>query len=197
MEYYSNRRVFLRGEFMAENIRMNEIICFDTETTGIDSRAEILQLSILDGTGAILFDELIRPCHTAVWPEAERVHHISPAMVSDRNTMEYFQGQIVSILENAKVYVGYNVIFDIRMLKYAGFSMAPFHRDGVQVIDVMKNFAPIYGEWNSAKGQYRWQKLTTCAAYYDYDWGNEKAHGALADTKATLHCFKRMNNLHL
>ena len=180
---------------MGNRIGMEDIICFDTETTGIGPKAEILQLSVLDGTGAVLFDEFIRPRHTQIWPEAEKIHHISPQMVSNKETIDAHWDRIVAILEAAKVYVGYNVIFDIKMLKYAGFSMDPFHRPDVQVIDVMKNFAPIYGDWNTKKGQYNWQKLVTCAAYYQYDWGSEKAHGALADTIATLYCFKKMNQL--
>jgi len=182
---------------MPENteISLRDIICFDTETTGVGPGAEILQLSVMDGTGDVVFDEYIRPRHTTEWPEAERVHHISPAMVAEKETMDFHQERIAAILENAKIYVGYNILFDIRMLKYAGFSMEPFHRKGSQVIDVMRNFAPIYGDWNPARNSYRWQKLETCAQYYRYDWGDEKAHGALADTRATLYCFKRMNQL--
>ena len=179
----------------AASISMKDIICFDTETTGVGPNAEILQLSIMDGMGDVLFDEYIRPRHTSCWPDAERVHHISPAMVADKESMDFHKECVAEILENAKAYVGYNILFDIRMLKYAGFSMAPFHREHVQVIDVMRNFAPIYGEWNSAKNSYSWQKLEVCAKYYQYDWGKEKAHGALADTRATLYCFKRMNQL--
>ena len=81
------------------------------------------------------------------------------------------------------------------MLKQAGIPMDSFHRKHVQVIDVMRNFAPVYGEINPKRGGYKWQNLTTCAQYYKYNWGNDKAHGALADTKATLYCFKKMNNL--
>lgn len=177
------------------NIPMRDMICFDTETTGIGASAEILQLSIMDGAGDVLFDEYMRPRYAQEWPEAERVHHISPAMVADKETIDFYRQQIVEILENARIYVGYNVLFDIKMLKYAGFSMAPFHRKNVQVIDVMRNFAPIYGDWNPKRNSYNWQKLETCAKYYAYDWGGEKAHGALADTRATLYCFKKMNQL--
>ncbi len=176
-------------------VSLEEILCFDTETTGVVPGSEILQLSMMDGRGEVLFDEYIRPVRAKEWPGAERVHHISPEMVADKESMDFHRSRIEEILENARIYVGYNVLFDIKMLKYAGFSMDPFHRNEVRVIDVMRNFAPVYGDWNPAKNSYRWQKLETCAAYYEYDWGNEKAHGALADTRATLYCFKRMNQL--
>ena len=56
----------------------------------------------------------------------------------------------------------------------------------------MMDFAPIYGEWSEYHGDYKWQSLSTCAAYYGYDWGEDKAHDSLADCKATLFCYNRI-----
>lgn len=41
-------------------------------------------------------------------------------------------------------------------------------------------------------GDYKYQKLSTCAEYYGYDWGNDTAHDSLADCKATLFCYNAM-----
>ena len=178
-----------------ESIQLRDIICFDTETTGIGPGAEILQMAIVDGEGEVLFDELVRPKRTKAWPEAQRVHHISPEMVAEKEDIDFHRERIANILEQAKVYVGYNILFDIKMLKYANFSMEPFHRKTVQVIDVMRNFASLHGEWDPVKRRHTWKKLADCAKHYQYDWGTERAHGALADTKATLYCFKKMNRM--
>lgn len=180
---------------MPTPLDLTKIICFDTETTGLGNEAEILQLSIMNAADEVLFDEYMKPKHHLCWPEAEAVHHISPQMVADKESLDAHRGRITEILEAARYYVGYNILYDIRMLKQSGIPMAPFHRKHVQVIDVMKNFAPIYGEPDPRRGGFKWQNLVTCAKYYDYDWGKDKAHGALADTRATLHCFKKMNHL--
>ena len=180
---------------MSAQVDLEKIICFDTETTGLGSQAEILQLSIMNAADEVLFDEYIKPKHHLCWPDAEAVHHITPEMVADKEPIDAHHDRILEILDAARYYIGYNILYDIRMLKQAGIPMSPFHRKHVQVIDVMKNFAPVYGEINHKKGGYKWQNLTTCARYYKYDWGSDKAHGALADTKATLYCFKKMNNL--
>ena len=50
-------------------------------------------------------------------------------------------------------------------------------------------FAEIYGEWNERRGSYKWQSLTKCATYYGYEF---KAHDSLEDVKATLYCYKKM-----
>ena len=41
--------------------------------------------------------------------------------------------------------------------------------------------------------EYRYQKLETCAAYFKYNWTGS-AHNSLEDAKATLYCFKKINN---
>ena len=47
------------------------IICLDTETTGLNHYDdEILQLSIIDGSGAILFSEYVKPVHHECWTDA-------------------------------------------------------------------------------------------------------------------------------
>lgn len=61
------------------------------------------------------------------------------------------------------------------------------------VIDVMQDFADIYGEWSDKYGCNKWQKLTKCATYYGYDWENDTAHDSLADCRATLYCYNKIN----
>lgn len=57
--------------------------------------------------------------------------------------------------------------------------------------DVMKEFAPIYGEWSEYHGDYKYKSLSVCAGYYGYEWEG-KAHDSLEDCKATLYCYKKM-----
>ena len=59
------------------------IICIDVETTGLcaDRGDEILQLGIVDATGATLLSGYVRPTHRKTWPAAQRVHGITPETV--------------------------------------------------------------------------------------------------------------------
>lgn len=176
---------------MNRNIDLNKIVCFDTETTGLGKDAEILQLAIVSGTGDILFNELIKPKRQTSWPEAEKIHHISPIMVAQSKTIDFYIPNLVNIFNGAEIFVGYNLSYDIRMLKQSGFPAVHLHRKDCQHIDIMKDFAPVFGEKNK-NNKYKWQNLSVCANYYNYNWGNDKAHGALSDTKATLFCFKKL-----
>lgn len=166
------------------------IICLDTETNGVDQYSdEILQLSIIDGCGAILFNEYIKPVHHDCWDRAEMVNHISPLMVKDCKPLLYYSDTIQRILENADILVGYNIYsFDLPFIFHAGIPYKA--KKNSIIVDVMLEFAEIYGEYNSYFGSYKWQKLTTCAEYYSYSENNW--HNSLDDAKATLYCFHKM-----
>ena len=165
----------------------SRIICLDIETTGVDkTKDEIVQLSLINGNGKVLFNSYIKPTNHAEWPEAEAIHGITPGMVANNPTIMDVLPAINAILANAELIVGYNSDkFDIPFLKNNGVIFPT----NVTTTDVMLEFAPIYGEWNDYHKSYRWQKLTTCAKYYGYEF---KAHDSLEDVRATLYCFYRI-----
>ena len=165
---------------------MNKYICFDTETTGLSANDEILSLAIVNQDNEVLFYELFKPLNITRWDEAERIHGISPDDVKDKKSILEFKNEIINIFNDYDCVIGYNVNYDIMMiLNNLNINICNNHN----IIDVMKIFAEIYGEWNSYRNSYRWQKLSTCADYYGYEF---KAHNALEDVKATIYCYKQM-----
>lgn len=171
----------------------NKYIIIDTETTGFHpyDGDELLQVSIIDTDGNVLFDEYFKPQHRTEWKEAEQVNGISPEMVADRPAISEKISEINAIIENSDTIIGYNTQFDIGFLKANG-AIVP---DDLETVDVMEDFAKIYGEWNSARGSYKWQKLTRAAEYYGYDWSQraETAHNSLGDCYATLFVYDKIN----
>ena len=167
-------------------------IVIDTETTGLNSAEdEFLQVSIIDNEGAVLFDSYIRPTQHTEWAEAERINHISPEMVADSPTIAEVMPEINDILKRYDKIVGYNLKFDKAFLANNGAEFL-----NAEYADAMKMFAPLYGELNDQRGSYKWQKLTTAADYYGYDWSEHKeAHNSLGDCYATLHVYKEINEV--
>lgn len=165
-------------------------IVIDTETTGLNAEEdEILQLSIIDDDGNVLLNELYKPkCHSS-WEKAQAVNRISPQKVSNCPHIISDIPRICEIICNAEIIIGYNTSFDLDFIENLGIEP----KDNCMIIDVMRDFAEIYGEWSNHYDSYKWQKLITCAAYYDYDWGTDVAHDSLADCRATLHCYKKMS----
>lgn len=186
---------------MIQKLKIDEsCIVFDTETTGLNpERDEIIQLSIIDGTGKILFDEYIKPSRRKKWPEAQKVSGISPEMVKNCKTFRFFRKTIQDIFDSHKTIIAYNIGFDADFLRASGvdvfrkvspgikfntlFDGLPEESETKDWRDVMIDFAEVYGEWSDYKNSYKWQKLSTAAAYYNFKFS---AHNSLEDVKATL-----------
>ena len=170
----------------------NTAIVIDTETTGLIAGCdELLQVSIINVDGETLLNSYIKPLFHDTWKEAERVNGISQSMVKNAPTIIEICADIQKIISQAKVIIGYNTDFDLGFLENTGIIIP----DNAEIIDVMKDFAEIYGEYSDFYEAYKWQKLSTCANYFDYDWGNDKAHDSLSDCKATLYCYKKIRNI--
>ena len=163
-------------------------IVIDTETTGLCAgEDEILQLSIISESGEKLFDSYFRPLHKSS-SAAQAVNNDSTDMVANAPSIAEKAAEIQRILNSADTIIGYNTSFDADFITAAGLIIPK----RAEIVDIMPIFAEIYGEWSDCHGGYKWQKLTTCAAYYHFDWNSitMSAHNSLADCFATLYCFK-------
>ena len=165
---------------------MMKILCLDIETIGLDSNVdEILQFSAINESN-FEFDKYYKPQFHEEWPDVEAINNISSNMVNDKENF-YTKENIAAIqklVDKADLLIGYNIWFDIGFLEAAGIDCTQKKK-----YDVMIKFAEIYGEVNEYYNDYIYQKLTTCASYYSYDWSlHDHAHNSLADCYATLYC---------
>lgn len=184
-ENYLDEKEKIKTQEKADKIN---IICLDVETTGFDPYGddEILQLSIIDGDYNTLFNEYLKPEKKNEWKEAHQ------EFVADKITIKEYLSDIQEIINKADVIVGYDIGFDLSFLDAAGIKIS----ERTVVEDVMLDFASIYGEWNDYYQQYKWQKLTTCATYFGFDWEltGAHAHDSLADCHATLYSYYKIEN---
>lgn len=171
---------------------LSKIICLDTETTGLHAgRDEILQLSIIDGNGKVLFDELVKPAHRKKWVEAQEINGITPEMVKNKLSLSAYDDKLSGIFRNALKIVGYNLEFDLKFLEKSDINASEYIYPE-NCVDVMKEFVPIYGHVDRNHGDFKFKRLKTCARYYKYSWEGD-AHNALEDAKATMHCYLVMH----
>lgn len=155
----------------------------DTKTTGSRSRAEIVDIAILDVKGEIVFSSLVKPT-LQIPASATKIHGITNEMVKNAPTWDQIHHQIYKILSNRMVIV-YNAKFDLRLLnqtaaKYEGFSRLSNICDARCA---MVLFSEYYGKWNDQSGAWRWQSLATATNFFELDQAD--AHRALGDARMT------------
>lgn len=168
----------------------SRIVCYDLETTGTNPKLdEILQISAINGDGEVLINTYVKPRFHSSWPFAERVNHISATDVADAPTIIELLPQIQGIFNSAKTIVGYNHRhFDNRFLNELGIE---FNQDSLQD-DVMMDYAKLINQRNQSGKGLKCFKLIECAKHFDYIFN---PHDSLSDAKATLYCFKKIQEL--
>lgn len=169
----------------------DKVIVLDIETTGISTTDEPLQISVIDTNGKVLYNSLIKPMFHDEWNAAEAVNQIRNVDIQKAPYLIEEAKKVADAISGADTIIGYNVTFDIGVLHRYGIPLNPM----TTIIDVMELFAPIYGDWSDKFCSYKYQKLSTCAAYFGYDWKMMKAHDSLSDCFATLYCYEKIKEM--
>ena len=100
------------------HMKRERVLFFDLELTGVYHHDEILSVSITDGTGRIIMDTLVRPIHKKKWKQTEKIHGITPEMVTESPTLEELKPRIREIFDNADVLIAYGISTDYSHIKY-------------------------------------------------------------------------------
>lgn len=111
------------------------MIVLDTETTGLDNDAEIVEIAIIDSWGTPLLNTLVKP-KTPITPEVTAINGITNEMLKDAPCWEVIRPLVKTIFEDNcfdlpqdksefhKAYA-YNAKFDQRMLIQSGWEGKP------------------------------------------------------------------------
>jgi DNA polymerase III subunit epsilon len=89
-------------------------LAFDAETTGRGERAEVVEAAIVDATGGVLFDGLVRPTGP-MSPGAERLHGLSGGRLAAAPAFGEHHPRLHELLAG-RVVVAYHAAFDRRVL---------------------------------------------------------------------------------
>jgi len=165
----------------------NNIVCFDTETTGLDGSAEICQLAIVNFDETVVFSKLIKP-QEKISKEVSLIHGVTNEMVAYEKDIKYWWSFLNKQFFTSKLVLGYNVMYDIRMLFQSitrfekNIYFSPF-----MVIDVMTLVSNL-----SADG--KWMSLgSACKKYEIEEPDNLKYHNAEFDAIMTMRLFKKIS----
>jgi len=161
-------------------------VCFlDTETTGLDyATDEVIQLAIVLLDGTVAYEGYFKPTNKTEWPEAQRVNHISPDMVAEAPFLVDEKGCIEDILAGCDVISGWNVKYDIEMLRAGGIVFP----EGVRFCDLMPAFCDA---WRKEHPEYPLdrsrERLVRATQWLGI---RHNAHDAFGDTEVLVPIWK-------
>ncbi len=149
-----------------------DVVYLDTETTGLDGRAEIVEIAVIDNAGQTLLDTLVRP--DGIIPfDVVRIHGIDDDMVADAPRWPEVYPVLLELLRNRTVIV-YNAEFDFRLVNQMN------RRSGYpscvgQWQCAMKQYAAFATDWHARYGNYRWHKLDVALARFGHSKDGHRA----------------------
>ncbi|NJO78662.1 MAG: 3'-5' exonuclease [Cyanobacteria bacterium RM1_2_2] len=112
MEQTKDRQIAAKWAF---NLLKGNFCILDTETTGIDAKAQVCQIAVINSLGELLFESLVQPTHPI--PEsATAIHGITNAMVKDAPSFDQALVPLLRATGNRDVVI-YNAEFDLRAIR--------------------------------------------------------------------------------
>lgn len=158
-----------------------EIIFLDAEMTTNDRDGELLELSVVDVNGRVLFNHLFRPATVRWW--RTDIHHITRGMVRHERPVAHYRRQLNEILSRARYVVGCGLHNDLFHLEKAGLTPVP---PGKQ-IELQRWYWLLHD--SSSRTDYQETALSRIADTYGLSVSDTDAHRSLYDTRLTLAAF--------
>jgi len=160
-----------------------DAIVLDTETTGLDENAEIVEISLLSMSGRVLLDSLVKP-RTTIPPEATEVHGIGMEMVQDAPSFnELWEAGLDTILTSRPLTI-YNAEYDLRLLEQTCRISGITPAKKIEAECAMKLYADFRGIRDERYGEFKWHSLASAARQCGLRLP-EDLHRSLADIRLT------------
>lgn len=156
-------------------------LILDTETTGLHWNDEIIELSILDTKGNVLYDSMFNP-NQPIPTEATEIHRITDEMVKDCPKISDEWEKIATIIKDKTLLI-YNADFDTGMI------YRTLEQHGILLDDdfYFKSFC-IMNFYQYYQQDRRWSKLSS--ACWEMGIDVQQDHRALSDCKMVLELIK-------
>ncbi|EHM4588515.1 3'-5' exonuclease [Salmonella enterica] len=167
----------------------SDYLIIDTETTGLDNNAEVIEIAIINMHGDVLLNSLVKP--TCSIPAAvTKINNITDEMVADAPLWRDVFPVILNIIDGKK-WLAWNSKFDARLIIQTGVITGYFEdlpaskildiaaKINNSQIDAKAIYDQWYGEFDSKRNNFKRQRLTTAAERHNVSVNG--AHRALAD----------------
>lgn len=167
---------------VAKHLIATGALFLDTETTGLGTSDQIVDIAVVDTAGRIVLDSLIKP--TVPIPiAATMIHGITAAQTASAPSFV----DILPVLRKAvdsHTVVMYNAEYDVRMMDQSALAHNGALGLRCEACCAMELYAEYRGDWDYNHRSYRWYKLEVAARQcgIHYQGG---LHRALVDAEVT------------
>jgi DNA polymerase III epsilon subunit family exonuclease len=165
-------------------------VVLDTETTGLGSDAQIIEIAIIDITGVVLLHRRIKPS-VAVEDDAADIHGITLEQLKNAPTWPEVVDDVRQVLQGKTVII-YNADFDMRLLCQTSIA---YRLTTGWITEIKTRCAMQLASqfFRASCDSNRWISLKRAMSLAGLAWtGN--AHSAVADTQATLTLINYIEN---
>lgn len=176
----------LRAIQVARQVLEKRPVYLDTETTGLGSSDEIIEMAIVDDDNQILFQSFVKPSRP-IPADASRIHGITNEMVAKSQAWPILWPQIRNFLTNRTAVI-YNQEFDIRLMQQSFMAYKMQMKDRIDAFDLMLLYGQFRGEWDPKYRHWKYHSLDAAGKQCRIPLPN--AHRAAADSllsRALLH----------
>ncbi len=163
-------------------------VFLDTETTGLEDDAQVVEIAVVDGDGNVLFESYCRPT-VPVDPGAQAVHGIGDDVLADAPQWPEISAQVRDVLEGNTVVI-FNAAFDTRILAQT----AAAHGDPADWVGDLNTHCAMYraADVYGATNRYGTISLVNAAARAGIQFQG-RAHSAAGDAATTALLWQKMS----
>lgn len=176
----------IRAMDLAQQILAKKPVYLDTETTGLEKEDEVIEISIVDFDGSLLFTSLVKPSQP-IPLDAQRVHHIKDIDVVSAPAWPIIWPRVRSFLYSRSI-AAYNAPFDYRMMQQSHARYRLPWRDNLNMVDILPIYSDFRGIWDPVRRSMKYFKLEEAGAFFNILLMNK--HRSEADAllvRALLH----------
>jgi DNA polymerase-3 subunit epsilon len=170
------------GAWALQRLVRRDFVVVDTETTGLGSEDQVIEVAVVDPSGKVLVEQLVRPT-CPIHPRATAVHGYDALALATAPTFLQVLPKLRACLGESLA-IAYNSPFDERLLRQSAAVW------GAEPIDTrwdcaMRWYAQYTGMTSGSRGGYVSPKLPR-------DEADKARHGARRDCLLTLRLLTRM-----
>lgn len=165
-----------------QRLARRDFVVVDTETTGLGADDQVIEIAVVDPSGKVLIEQLVRPT-CPIHPRATAVHGYDAASLATAPTFMQILPDLHACLGGALA-IAYNAPFDERLIRQSAAVW------GAEPINAswecaMRWYAQYVGVTSGSRGGYSSPKLPRGEA-------DQARHGARRDCLLTLKLLTRM-----